>query len=86
MQQNASNISSQDMQKWLGNVLGVNQQYGSGLNNLMGYGANSANQMSNMFGEMGQGMGGLAYGKGAAQNNDFMQELMGMLGMAGSFF
>ena len=50
-------ISSQDQQNYLSNVLGVNQQYGAGLNNMMGYGANAANQISNMYGNMAQGMG-----------------------------
>jgi len=77
LQQNATNISSGDMQNWLGNVLGVNQQYGAGLNNLMGYGANSANQLTDLYGKMGANMGQMAYGKRQGQNNDFMNELMG---------
>lgn len=84
-QQNASNISSQDMQNWLGNVLGINTQYGQGQNNLMGMGANSANALTNMYGQMGQQMGQAAYGQQAGKNQDFMNMLSGGLELAGAF-
>lgn len=86
LQQNAAGISSQDQQNYLSNVLGVNQQYGSGLNNMMGYGANAANQLTGLYGNMAQGMGNLAYGQSQAQNQDFWNMLGGGLGMLGSFF
>lgn len=70
LQQNAENISSQDMQNWLGRVLGINTQYGGGLNNLMGYGANAANQLTNMFNQMGGRMGEAAYGQRAGEQQD----------------
>lgn len=76
-QQNSANISSQDMNNWLGNVLGVNTQYGQGLNNMMGMGANAANALTNMYGQMGQQMGEAAYGKEAGQQNDFWNMLGG---------
>ena len=76
-QQNASNISSQDMNQWLQNVLGINTQYGAGNQYLMGQGANSANALTNMYGQMGQQMGDAAGNRKAAQNNDFMSMLMG---------
>jgi hypothetical protein len=69
MQQNASNISSQDMNQWLQNVLGINTQYGSGLNNMMGYGAGAANALTGFYGNMADAMGGAAFGKQASQNN-----------------
>lgn len=69
LQQNAENISSQDMQNWLGRVLGINTQYGGGLNNLMGYGANAANALTNMYGDMGRQMGEQSYNKSAAEQN-----------------
>lgn len=78
-QQNARNISSQDMNQWLQNVLGINTQYGQGQQNLMSGGQGAANALTGLYGNMGQQMGEAAYGQGAAQNNDFMN----MLGGAG---
>lgn len=83
LQQNASNISSQDMNSWLQNVLGINNQYGGGLNNLMGYGANAANSLTDMYQKMSERLGDAAYGQRAGQNQDFMNMLGGGLGMLG---
>ena len=69
-QQNARDISSQDMGSWLQNVLGVNKQYGEGLNNLVSGGQGAANNMSNMLAQLAQLMGQGAYGAGAGQNQD----------------
>lgn len=66
----AQNISSQDMQSWLGNVLGINNQYGQGQNNLMQGGQQSANQISNLLSQLGQLMGQGAYGQRAGENQD----------------
>lgn len=82
-QANAQNISSGDMNNWLQNVLGVNAQYGQGQQNLMQGGQNAANALTGLYGNMGANMGQMAYGKGAAQNNDWMSMLMGGLGMFG---
>ncbi len=80
-QQNAQNISSQDMQNWLQNAMGINTQYGAGLSNEMGMGANAANQLTNLFGNMGQNMGEAAYGKQAGQNQDQSNMWDGLLQM-----
>ncbi len=85
-QQNASNISSQDMNQWLQNVLGINTQYGAGQQNLMNMGQQSANSLTNMYGQMGQNMGQMAYGQKAGQNQDFMNMLGGGLSGLSSFF
>lgn len=85
LQQNASNISSQDMNNWLQNVLGVNSQYGQGEQNLMGLGANAANQLTNMYGNMGQQMGQAAYGQQAGNNQDMWNMIGGGLQLAGLF-
>lgn len=85
LQQNAANISSQDQQNWLGNVLGINTQYGQGQQNLMGMGANAANALTGMYGNMGQQMGEAAYGKQAGQQQDFMNMLGGGLSLAAMF-
>jgi len=84
-QQNASNISSQDMNQWLQNVLGINTQYGSGNQYLMGQGSNSANALTSMYGQMGQQMGQAAYGKQAGENQDLWNMVGGGLGLVGSF-
>lgn len=70
LQQNAANISSQDQNQWLQNVLGINNQYGQSQQNLMGMGANSANALTNLFGNMGQQMGEAAYGSEAGNQQD----------------
>ena len=67
-QQNAQNISSQDMNQWLQNVLGINTQYGAGLGGLMSGGQNSANSLSNLAGQFGQDIASMAYNKKAAEN------------------
>lgn len=82
LQQNANNISSQDMNQWLQNVLGINTQYGQGQQNLMNMGQNSANSLSNLYNTMGTNMGEAAYGKQAGQNQDFWN----MIGGAGQMF
>lgn len=76
-QQNAQNISSQDMQQYLNNVLGINTQYGQGVGNMMNMGQGAANQLTNLYGNMGQNMGQLAYNQRAAKNNDFWNMLSG---------
>lgn len=85
-QQNATNISSQDMQSWLQNVLGINTQFGSGLNNLIGYGANAANSLTNLLGQMSTGMGQAAYGQQAGGQSDMSNMIGGGLSIASSFF
>lgn len=66
MQQNAANISSQDMNQWLQNVLGINTQYGQGQFNLGG-------AKSNIFSRLGEG----AFGARGAENQDFNNILAG---------
>jgi len=78
LQQNAQGISSQDMQNWLGNVLGINTNYGQGLQNLIGGGQNAANSLSNLYNTGGENMAGFAYGKQAGQNQDFSNILGGL--------
>src|SRR5258708_30443296 len=65
LQQNATNISSQDQNNWLQNVLGINTQYGSGQAGLAGMGQNAANTLSGLYGGEAQGIGYLAMGQQA---------------------
>lgn len=83
MQQNAAGISSQDMQNWLGQVLGINNQYGAGQQQLMGVGQNAANALTNLYGQMGQNMGEAAYGREAGKEQDRSQGWSGLGSMLG---
>jgi len=73
----ARNISSQDMNQWLQNVLGVNTQYGQGQQNLMTGGQNASNALTSLYGKMGDQMGEQAYNKSAAGQNDWWNMLGG---------
>ncbi len=81
MQNNAGMIASQDQNQWLQNVLGINTQYGQGQNNLINSGQNSANKLTDMYGDMGGKMGEAAYGKEAGKQKDFWNTIGGGLGM-----
>lgn len=82
-QQNAQNISSQDMQNWLGRVLGINTQYGQGLEHQIGTGQNAANALTGMYGDMGRQMGEAAYGREAAKNQDRSNMWGGLFNLGG---
>jgi hypothetical protein len=66
----ARDITSQDQNQWLQNVLGVNKQYGEGKGNLMTGGQNAANSLSALQQMLAQNMGEAAYGKAAGENQD----------------
>lgn len=85
MQQNAGNISSQDMQKWLAEVLGINTNYGQGQQNLMQAGQNSANSLTNMYGDMGNKMGEQSYNKSTAGQNDWWNKASNAATIASMF-
>lgn len=78
-QQNASNISSQDMQNWLGNVLGINSQAMQGYGNMMNVGQNATNNLTTQMGNYGTDMGQLAFGQQYAQNQNTGQGIQGLL-------
>lgn len=80
-QQYAQNISSQDMQNWLGNTLGINNQALQGYGNLIQGGQGAANQLTNLYGNEAAGMGNLAYGQQQGQNQDFLNQIGGGLNM-----
>lgn len=85
-QQNAKNISSEDMSSWIQNVLGLNTQYGTAQGNLMGMGANSANSLTNMYSKYADSAGDAAYGKEAGENQDASNMLGGAAELAALFF
>lgn len=66
--QQAAGISSQDMKNWLASVLGINTQYGQGLQNEVTGGQNAANQMSANNRDFGDAIAKMQYGKYDAQN------------------
>lgn len=70
MEQTAGGIASQDMDKWLKQVLGINSQYGAGERSLAGMGQHSADQMSRIYNDMGRFLAEMQYGEGAANNRD----------------
>ena len=78
MQQNATNIASQDQNQWLQNVLGINTQYGQGENNLMQGGQHSADQLSQIYQDLGTQLAGTKYGAEAGHNQD-IQNIIAML-------
>jgi hypothetical protein len=69
-QQNMHDISSQDMNQWLQNVLGVNTQYGQGLNNQIGVGQNAANSLTDINKDFGKSIAQMQYGNKAGQQQD----------------
>lgn len=85
LQQNAQNISSQDQNQWLQNVLGINTQYGQGQQNLINGGQNAANALTGLYNNMGQQMGQAAYGQKAGQNQDFWNMIGGGASLAAMF-
>lgn len=85
LQENAQNISSKDMDQWLQNVLGINTQYGQGLNTNINRGQQSANMLSNIYSGLGNQMAGGAYGRGMAGQQQLSDILSGILGL-GQYF
>jgi hypothetical protein len=80
-QQQAGNISSQDMQNWLQRVLGINSQYGAGQQSLMQGGQNAANALTNMYGDMGRQMGEASAYKRAGEQYDTRNMWGGLFNM-----
>jgi hypothetical protein len=83
-QTNAQNISSGDMDTWLKNVLGVNHEYGAGLNNQIGYGQHAADQLTGMYGDMGRQMGEQAFNRETAKQNGRYNMWGGLFGLGGN--
>ena len=84
-QQNAANISQQGMNDWLSNALGINKQYGGGLESLMGMGQNAGNKLSDIFSQLGENKAGGAYGSDMAKNKQMQDFFSGLMSLFGSF-
>lgn len=80
-QQNSANIGSEDQNRWLQNVLGINTQYGAGTQNLMQGGQNSANALTDLYSNLGNNMGQAAYGERAGKSNDLFNLISGGLSL-----
>jgi hypothetical protein len=80
-QQNARDISSQDMNGWLQHVLGINTQYGSGLQNEINSGQNAANSLSKLYSDFGGNLAASKYGSQAAHNKDKVDKWGGLFRM-----
>jgi hypothetical protein len=83
-QQNAQNISSGDMQNYFNNIMGVNQGAMNGYGNMMNMGQGSANTISELLAQLGQGMGQGAYGQQAGQQQNQHNMIGGLLNMFGN--
>jgi hypothetical protein len=84
-QQNSANIGQQGINDWLKQVLGINQQYGQGQQNLMAGGQGSANKLSDMYNQLGQHMGEQTYNREASKQNNLWNTIGSGLGLIGSF-
>lgn len=73
-QQNAQNISSQDMQRFFENQMGINRDYLSGQNNLLNYGFTSDQNAAPWMGEA-------AFGKEAGHQQDSSNMIGGIMQM-----
>jgi hypothetical protein len=82
-QQNSANISSQDMNNWLKNAFHINDEYGAGLNNQVGWGQHAADQSSKLASDAGDYMGGAAYGQQYGQQQDQNSMWAGLAKMFG---
>ncbi len=80
-QQGAHDISSQDMQQYLQNALGIQGQHQAGLQNLMQGGLQGAQGQGNILSQLAQLMGEGAYGKKAGAQNDTNNIISGFLSL-----
>lgn len=67
MAQTSADITAQDQNRWLQNVLGAGSQYGMGLSNLLGRGQMAGNALTGLYSNLGQLMGQGSYGQQAAR-------------------
>jgi hypothetical protein len=80
-EQYAHDISSEDMQRWLQNVLGINSSYGSNLEHQYDTGLNAGTNISNIYNRAGESMGNLALGQRAAEEQNKGNRISGLLKM-----
>lgn len=69
-QQNAHDISSQDMNQWLSKVLGINTEYGKGQESLVAGGQNAANSISELLKSFGGDIAKMNFGEESEKNQN----------------
>lgn len=74
----ANQISSEDMQQYLQNYLGIGGIYGQGLNSMMGQGFNAAGGSAGLMGNNAAQLGQL-YGGGTAERQNQQNQMIAML-------
>src|SRR3990167_2458851 len=82
MQQNAGNISQQDMQNWMSNAFGINQQYGNAQENMMGTGLMGANSLLGLYGQEAGAQGMAAYGQAQGNQSNTANMIGGLASLA----
>lgn len=85
MQQNAADISTADMDKYFKNIMGINTDYMSGLNNLITGGHESANTLTDIDKEMMRLMGASQFGQAAMKNKSESSLFSGLGELTGLF-
>lgn len=82
MAQTSAGIAGQDMNSWLQNVLGINTLYGTGQQNLMGFGANAANQQTSAYTNLGKQLADMKAAQAAAHQQDVQGGISGGISTA----
>jgi hypothetical protein len=84
-QKNAGEIAQGGMNDWLKQALGINSEYGSGLEKLTGMGQNAGNRLSDIFSNLGNEKAGASYGSDMAKNKQMQDFFSGLMSLFGSF-
>lgn len=84
-QKNAAEIESAGVNDWLSKALGLNTQYGKGLEDLISGGQSAGNRLSDIFGNLGEQEAGTSYGSDMAKNKQMQDFFSGLMSLFGSF-
>lgn len=71
-------IASGDLENWLSKVLGINTEYGQGLQNQISTGSGAASNLSNLYSDQASGSAELSFGRGMGRQAD-LQNILGMV-------
>ena len=84
-QKNAGEIAQGGMNDWLKQALGINSEYGGGLEKLIGGGQQAGNKLSDIFSQLGENKAGGAYGSDMSKNKQMQDFFSGLMSLFGSF-